>query len=583
MRKVLVSLRRGLLYVAALVLVAGSPLSAIASAQEPVEEVTPVAPEEPALTYTYDADSQKWNSEKWQFNPQTGAYEPTPVPVIIEPAPVSDEDDSTVDKTIDTTVEVDTKVQSGAASGDALISKNTTAGSALSGDASAAATIMNSVNSSVATSGNQKIVTFTQDIMGDVHGDLMLYPLMLKAMLEAKSGESATNPSSTTVNATTNTNLNNTINVTAKSGDATVDSNTKAGDATTGSAAAMANVVNIINSMVAADNSFIGTINIYGSLEGDILVAPDFIPQLLASNGGEKDSSSLQVSKQDTTTIVNNITAVAESGAASIFGNTKAGDGTSGAADSNVVIFNITGHEIVAEDSMLVFVNVLGRWVGMIVDAPNGATAAMLGTGVTKNEAHAPDLVLNTQTNHGITNTIAVTAESGDATISNNTEAGNAKSGSATAMANVANISNSSINLSGWFKMLFINITGDWRGAFGVKTAWGDSPAPIAEVPQSPLQFIPAKDQPVATPQPKIQLAVVDSRLASTARPIVEDIQSVESVLASTISKPTSRSTQPVVDSAPLEASYDFRYLIIAGSLFVIGASAIGIRRLLRS
>src|SRR5690606_11627566 len=118
----------------------------------------------------------------------------------------------------------------------------------------------------------------------------------------------------------------------------------------------------------------------------------DFIPQMLASNGG--GGTSTQLSAQDTTTIVNNISAVAESGAASVFGNTNGGDATSGNAESNVVIFNVTGRQIVAENSMLVFVNVLGKWVGMIVDAPAGATAAMIGSGVQSNQAALPDLTV---------------------------------------------------------------------------------------------------------------------------------------------------------------------------------------------
>jgi hypothetical protein len=596
----------------ALVLVAGYPLTAMADAQEPAptpettQTVTPdttAAPEgtatnteggstapqtppkeEPKLTYTYDVANEKWNSEKWQFNPQTGKYEPTPAPIIIEP--VKDDEKSSLGANIDTDVTLNTSVDSNATSGNASVSNNTKGGNATSGDATVSATIMNVVNSTIATSENQKVTTFTQDIMGDVKGDIMLYPLLLKAMLEAEANKSTKPaPDTTTITANTNAHINNDVTLVAKSGDAAVTGNTAGGTATSGSATAMANVVNILNSMISAQQSFIGTINIYGSLEGDILVAPDFIPQLLASNtSGVGDESDLKLSKQDTTDIVNNITAVAGSGAASVFGNTKGGNAISGDADSNVVIFNVSGHEVVAENSMLVFVNVMGKWVGMIMDAP-GATAAMLGTGVTKNSTYTPDLTINSTSNHGITNTIAVSAESGAATVSNNTTAGNAVSGQAKAMANIANISNSRINLTGWDTYLFINIFGDWHGDLGNNTAYGnvvDVPAPTG-----PIQFVPAKEQPTHIPQPAPRFTVIDSRLIRSAASIIEANTTVKAVLADA----TSAAKSTIVPNGSggtllheaVEESSDYRLWIVAGSIFVVGASVLGIRRILQS
>lgn len=590
MRKIV---HRGMLYVLAFVLVAGYPVNAMAEVQEPTTDpvpvtttvapsaeapvvATPAEEQEPPLTYTYNPATEKWDSKDWQFNPQSGAYEKPPAPIIIEPE-ATDTTEKKIDKTVDTTVTLDSKIKSDATSGDALLSKNTEAGNAITGDAAAVANIMNVVNSSIVTDSNQKIATFSQDIMGDVKGDIVLYPLLLKAMLEANAKEN----SATTINATTDLGINNYINLAARSGDATVDSNTTAGNATTGSATAMANVVNILNSMIAAQDSFIGTINIYGSLDGDILVAPDFIPQMLANNGGGKTEEDLKVSTQDTTTIVNNITAVAESGAASVFGNTTGGNGTTGDADSSVVIFNVTGHDIVAENSMLIFVNVLGKWVGMIVDAPQGATAALLGTGVTKNTKYEPDLTVNSQSTHGITNTIAISAETGDAVVSNNTTGGNAISGQAKAMANVANMSGTQLNLSGWFKVLFINIQGDWCGSFGIDTSCGGfSGVPMSQ-PTGPLQFIPAEAPQINEMKPRFTL--VDSRTLRSLAP-VDEPASEKSVLASTSSPQVLHSSDSSTKKdKKVEDSYNYRLFIIAGSVFLIGASAMGFRRLLQS
>jgi len=574
-------IRKGLLYIIALVLAAGYPLSAMAETQEPVTEPTTEVqttevvppPEEPELTYTYDPTNEKWNSEKWFYNPATGAYEPTPAPVIVEPeSEVTDESEASVDKTVETNVDITNNITSDAMSGNSDVIANTLAGNATTGDAAAVATLMNVVNSTVTAGDNQKVATFTQDILGDVKGDIILYPLLLKAMLEAQANP---NPN-TTLDATSNFNVNNNVDLTAASGDATVASNTTAGDATTGSATAVANVVNILNSMIAAQDSFIGTINIYGNLEGDILVAPDFIPQMLANNS-EDENGSTQVSQETTTNIVNDISAVAESGAASVFGNTTGGDATTGSADTNVVIFNLTGHEIVAKNSLLVFVNVMGKWVGVIVDAPEGATAAMIGDGVTTNNQYAPDLTVNSQSNHGITNTIALDAQSGDATVANNTTAGNAVSGQAMAMANVANISGNQFGMTNWFGVLFINVFQNWYGSFGVNTAYGD---PVTEekasAPTGPIQFIPAASE---TTQTNVRSTIIDTRTIRSTEALIE-AASEQAVLASSAATNADDPVQRLVKQA--EEPQDYRIWIVAGSLFLIGLSAIGLRRLLQ-
>src|SRR5690606_32678556 len=67
-----------------------------------------------------------------------------------------------------------------------------------------------------------------------------------------------------------------------------------------------------------------------------------------------------------------------------------------------------------------------------------------------------------------------VNAQSGDASVTGNTAAGDAQSGDATASVNIANISNSTFSLSDWLGVLFINVFGTWNGSFGVDTAAGE-------------------------------------------------------------------------------------------------------------
>ena len=567
-------------YLTALILVAGYPMAAMAETQESTtpppettEQVQVVEPEVPKLNYTYNQDTGHWDSEKWQYNPVTGTYQTPPAPVVVEP-PLKEAAADDV-KSAETNVTAENNLTSEAASGDSAVTKNTAGGNATTGDAAAMATLLNIVNSSVTTGDNQKIATFTQDIMGDVKGDIVLYPMLLKAMLEAQAG----GDKSSTIDVKNNFEINNNVGLNATSGNADVTSNTAAGDASTGSAMAVANVVNILNSMIATQESFIGTINIYGNLEGDILIAPDFIPQMIANNK-EAQLPNSQLSVKNSTDIINNISAVAESGAAAVFGNTSAGGAATGKADTGVVIFNLTGHEIVAKNSLLVFVNVLGKWVGVIVDAPVGATSALIGNGVTKNETYAPDLRVNADSNHGITNTISVNAKSGDATVSGNTMAGGATTGAAVAMANIANISGSQFGVSDWFGVLFINVFQNWYGDFGNDTPYGNAEEIFRQEPTGPMQFIPKEETvksssaSIVAPSAAVYVDTRPSQTTNSAARLTTVTTPVYDEMA-TLGNNTPINTREIFDTG-----FDFRVFIVAGSLLAIGLSLLGLKRL---
>lgn len=506
MQKLKRAMWTGALYIAALALVISPSVSVHAEDRDD-------------RTYTYDSATGQWNSDKWVYNPVTKVYEPAPV-AKPSPTPAPDQstensqnspsgDSSAADSTItgggpasnnqineDTDVTSNTNINNGtqvnndldsdATTGEAGVRQNTNGGNAQSGNASADATIINSVHSTVGSGENTGVARFTIDLYGDINGDIVVGPTMGNAQIDK----------STNINSNTNVNNNdsitNNIDLTAKSGNADVTGNTTAGSAQSGDARAVANVLNLVNTVIAANKSFVGTINIHGNLNGDILISPEFIPQLIGSNGDsqvvETFNMPLTTNINDDHTIVNNVDLNATSGTATVKDNTAAGNAQSGTAQTDLQILNLTGHEVVAENSVLVFVNVKGKWVGMILDAPN-ATAAAYGSGVVKKDV---TLASNTNLNNkaAITNNINVTAVSGDASVESNTSGGDATTGNAHASANIANVSNSKFSLSGWFAVLYINIDGDWTGWALKDTEAGnkiESVAPVvASAPPQP-------------------------------------------------------------------------------------------------
>lgn len=490
MQKLARIIRTSLFYSLSVLLVAGYPLTAMA-------EATP---------YTYNADTNHWDTNKWQYDVASGTYMPKKAPPVQGPlpgaiigptdqktnGPVGDTPTPTPqpttksDVSATTNTNVENNIGSSAASGSATVGGNTSAGSATTGSASASATIINTVQSTVsgATSG---VAQFTSDIYGNVTGDITLSPALNSAMTNAGQTDNS-------IKVNNSADLTNNVGLQAASGDANVTGNTAAGNATTGSAHAVANIVNLINSIITANKSFVGTINIYGSLDGDILVSPEFIPQLLASNSGSH-TGSVDASMTDNQSIINNIHLGAASGSATVADNTSAGSASTGKAQTNLTVLNLSGHTVVAKNSLLIFVNVLGTWVGIIVDAPVGTTAAMLGNDVTTNSADNQNI--KATNNSTITNNVDIGAASGNATVDHNTIAGNATSGDATASANIANVSNSAFGLSDWFGILFINVFGSWHGSFGINTSQGDVPTTPASSPFQSASVSPTNPPPI--------------------------------------------------------------------------------------
>src|SRR5690606_16834111 len=111
-----------------------------------------------------------------------------------------------------------------------------------------------------------------------------------------------------------------------------------------------------------------------------------------------------------------------------------------------------TGQTVVGDNALLVFVNVLGEWVGFITDAP-GASAAMYGSGITQNSVcqHCGESDYNVDQNITIRNNLNLAAVTGDAHVTYNTSAGDATTGDAQAAAHVSNITGSNFAMNGWF------------------------------------------------------------------------------------------------------------------------------------
>jgi hypothetical protein len=468
-----------------------------------------------ALEYTYNPSSGQWDTQVWQYNAAHGEYQLNTISVATPPSgaithgsPVTPsqttvsstapDGSSSVQTTTPTSSSSEQKTPDGATnttqtsqnntsnltfsnagtitnfgtanatSGNVALTSNTTAGNLSSGNATDVANYLNLLQSQ-SSLGGANVATFTKTIQGNVSGDLIIDPasLMQPANLP--------NPNLTNLNVNTanDGSIVNNVNLNANSGSAAATQNTSVGNVSTGSANAIADVVNMINSVVAANQSFMGVINIEGNYTGNILVPTDSLNALLGSSASDPGANNGQpvvsdIRNTSDQNIANNVDLAAASGNVAAAQNTKTGNVASGNGLTNLTLLNLTGRNVVAANSLLVFVNVLGSWVGLIMDAPAGTTSAALGGGVTS-DTTVPSLTSNITNSdkNSITNNITANARSGDASATKNTTVGDVTSGNATASANIANLIGSNFSLSNWFGVLFINVLGTWHGNFG--------------------------------------------------------------------------------------------------------------------
>ena len=478
--------------------------------------------------------------------------QPTDVPAIVDP----------ITQPTDTTVTVVQPAQTttiASQTGDAVVNANTTAGNATTGTAVASTTATTLVNSTTSLGSSETQGTFTKDITGNSTGDITLDPLIQNSLKGPSTASIQLSPGVTLT--ATNVSTSQALTVSATSGDATVSNNSSAGNATTGDAIAQANSINVINSVLASHGSFVGTINIYGNLDGDILISPGFLPSLVGSGSASSTPSSVNASSD--IALGTTVALSAASGDATVSNNSKAGNATSGNATTNLVTLSVVGQQLNASDSLLVFVNVLGKWVGTIVSSPDGATTAFLATGVTE-QSTTPGLIVS-KTNTQVSNTISVSAQSGNALVTRNSIAGNATTGSAMASANILNLVQNTMDLSGWLGVLFINVYGNWTGSFGINTSSGDGPTPVDPVviqvatgstPPTVVASFPVRTVTRSAPAltaPSQELAAIDT---NTDPPTA--------VLgATTTQTPTATSSIGAINLMP--------YVVIAGAILTAG------------
>ena len=388
----------------------------------------------PSDASTQDADQQPVNNSASQVTP---------------PSTTQDNQASSVTN----------NVNANSQSGNTNVAQSPVGGDATSGSATASATLINTIGSSVGQSSTPW-QTFTDNITGNQTGNVSVDPTTIPS---PSSPSTAQTPDTTPSTVQTASSIDNNVTLLAGSGDATVENNGVGGNATSGPATADANLINVIDSAITDQQSFLGIINIIGNLTGNIVLPQNLINALsIPTTATDNGSGATQLTNNFL--INNNVTLLAQSGQAAVVSNGNSGNATSGNTTTNLELYNLINSQINGGNLLLVFVNVLGSWTGFLLSEPAGTDSAAVGSGIQEISPSMPAPMSSTAS-ETINNYLYLDASSGNALDAYNTLGGNAASGNATSSADIVNILGDQVNLSGWLGVLIINVFGSWNGS----------------------------------------------------------------------------------------------------------------------
>ena len=336
-------------------------------------------------------------------------------------------------------------------------------------DTGNAASVTNVENSLNYTSVNSEIINQTINLFVDENQSLNLsdpFTIATSVILEHPE-DSVINVSVTNVN--NYAYLSNDIISYANTGGNSINSsNTATASAAinTGNAYSAVSLLNKVNFTIINSKLHILSINIFGNLNGDIV-----LPDLPASSSVNCDTCGISLSASNNAVLENNINSIAVTGKNSISG--LSGSITTGDAASVVNLLNVLNTTFFGTAAQGLYINVLGSWIGNFIGW--NALGPVAGGGNIIFNQTGPALLdgsscqscngdTNIQNDARVINNISSNANTG----SNSIEGGNGTitTGNAFSAVSLINLINTNfINSFGFFG--FLNIFGNWVGDIG--------------------------------------------------------------------------------------------------------------------
>ena len=262
-----------------------------------------------------------------------------------------------------------------AATGDNEILGNTGDALISTGDAFAAANVMNVVNTNIVDS-NYLLVTVNS--FGSLNGNILM------PSANSLFGQSAAStPAMMLVDNENNAEIDNNSNTTVGSGDNTAMSATSESSVESGQAVSQVNIANAVNQNLLGGNSFTMLVRVHGTWDGDVLGVPDglaweeteegLVIYSEAASGPEGVhalsgvGNSLAVANTNNASVKNNVEVIALTGDNRVSSEAGAAMIKTGDAYAATNIVNVVNTNIVGQNWFLGIFNVFGDWNGSVV------------------------------------------------------------------------------------------------------------------------------------------------------------------------------------------------------------------------
>lgn len=471
-----------------------------AFAETPEETVTPTTTDTPPPQPTTTNNTPSVSPTPQDPSP-TPSDSPTPsLTPTLTPTPDSNTITATNDATITNTTSAADTTGGNTATSDSGQSTNSTTPTPSSGtptptpspaqvaittgDATSQVEVDNKVNTTVV---NSDFVYQTVNLYSAQNGDINISdPIAIAAQaVTDHPNDPVVNVS--VVNAQNFSYITNTVSSVADTGNNTSTSASGGATIATGNAYATVSLLNQVNYVLVNSKVHVLNINIFGSLNGNIV-----LPNLTTTNSCSNCSA--QLTSDNTASVANTVSSTATTG-----DNTTIGSGnsniTTGNAKSATNVLNVVNSSLLGMTQESLFINVLGSWTGQFIGwdsfGPQASGSlllqALLPNGSACTTCTSPTLSLTNVAS--VQNTITSLANTGgNSATGKNSSITTGKADSSIALINFVN--STFVNSLGFFG--FINIFGDLHGNIGGKKEFDalNTPAP---------QDSEQTDQPVET------------------------------------------------------------------------------------
>jgi len=354
----------------------------------------------------------------------------------------------------------------------------------VTGDVGIINIIINYINTNFFGTGKEYFINVFNSVAGSI--DLSAFGIGEEEGDEC-SGENCT----LNVNNDNDATIDNNIVIDVKTGANMISSTSGEAYIETGDINVVNDVLNIANLNVTGDDWFFAVVNIFGELEGDIILPAVSEDEEVAStenvleeavkNASTTDKQFV-VANENAANVLNNIVINTETGSNTLASATESVIVT-GDTEINNNLFNLINYNITGNSWKFARVNVFGNWEGFIQGLPDTYSYIEDENGITIYNSFLDDFsvsskdyvrfIVGNNNEATTTNNIEINATTGENSILDNMGISAIVSGGISIANNLLNFINSNFSGENW-EFSMVNVFGDWQGnlSFGQPDLW---------------------------------------------------------------------------------------------------------------